>query len=380
MRSEETRLCSGKPEYHVVSAFTHRGCGGNLAGIVFLNDLTDMTDSEMATLAARLGYSETAFVAEDRGFSSFQSASEAERSDCSDSSVQGCRLDPLECGKSESGKLECGKSECRKFGGCFAIRYFTPVEEVDFCGHATVAAYALMYRKGMIPAAEDGDPRRYLTRTASGEVEVRVRSEGSVFLRMNPPKILRMLTEAERLELVRILGFASEGDGSTGGHVRLAASAGSRKFMRSSRSSSDFPEDFLELRGGLVYAGLPDVLFPVESREVLNALSPDFEELARFSERIGAVGVHVFAPERRDEDGILLYARNFAPLYGIPEESATGTSNAGLTAYLHEFGVLACGMPLTVLQGERMGNLSEIRTRMFEDGSVEIGGDAAPLS
>lgn len=35
--------------------------------------------------------------------------------------------------------------------------------------------------------------------------------------------------------------------------------------------------------------------------------------------------------------------RNFAPLYGIHEESATGTSNGALACYLHKYGVLSSG-------------------------------------
>ena len=37
------------------------------------------------------------------------------------------------------------------------------------------------------------------------------------------------------------------------------------------------------------------------------------------------------------------HCRNFAPLYAIPEEAATGTSNGALTYYLYRRGLTAAG-------------------------------------
>ena len=71
------------------SAFTETPEGGNPAGVVL--DATGLDDERMLAIAAELGYSETAFL------------------------------------------LPRG-------GGEFDVRYFSPVAEVPFCGHATIAA------------------------------------------------------------------------------------------------------------------------------------------------------------------------------------------------------------------------------------------------
>ncbi|WP_167976111.1 PhzF family phenazine biosynthesis isomerase [Lentzea indica] len=80
------------------SAFTKDPAGGNPAGVVL--DATDLTDDEMLAIAAKVGYSETAFV---------------------------FPRDERE----------------------FDVRYFSPKAEVPFCGHATIAtSVALAERIG----------------------------------------------------------------------------------------------------------------------------------------------------------------------------------------------------------------------------------------
>ncbi len=67
--------------------------------------------------------------------------------------------------------------------------------------------------------------------------------------------------------------------------------------------------------------------------------------------------------------GSTVQARMFAPTGGIPEDPATGSASAALTAYLAtlEAGDLA----LTIHQGEDMGRPSRIETRAeFADGAV----------
>jgi PhzF family phenazine biosynthesis protein len=82
------------------------------------------------------------------------------------------------------------------------------------------------------------------------------------------------------------------------------------------------------------------------------------------------------------EDRILADCSNFAPLLGIPEESATGTSNASLAYYLHEYGVIEENKEYLVIQGEHMGRRSEIRTRVVRNNNgikIQVGGNAVIL-
>lgn len=86
------------------TAFSSDPAGGNPAGVVL--DASGLDDSAMLAIAARLGYSESAF------------------------------LTPPPEGLGEPGRA-------------FTLRYFSPKAEVPFCGHATVAtAIALGERIG----------------------------------------------------------------------------------------------------------------------------------------------------------------------------------------------------------------------------------------
>lgn len=76
-------------------------------------------------------------------------------------------------------------------------------------------------------------------------------------------------------------------------------------------------------------------------------------------------------PSRGGTDPVAV-CRNFAPLYGIPEESATGTSNCALACYLHRYGHPASRYRF--LQGVTMGRTSAIEVRLSngEQGVLQV--------
>ena len=90
--------------------------------------------------------------------------------------------------------------------------------------------------------------------------------------------------------------------------------------------------------------------------------------------RLNAVSVHAFAFA---DDGYTAHVRDFAPLYDIPEESATGTANAALTYYLQQQNRIPLVGDFRFLQGEAMGRPSVVATRITDDGTVYVGGSAA---
>ena len=82
------------------------------------------------------------------------------------------------------------------------------------------------------------------------------------------------------------------------------------------------------------------------------------------------------------KDG-LIHARNFAPLYEIDEEAATGTSNGALTYYLYDYGIVRENDVNVVVQGEKMQRPSRISTQIVikEEGPlVKVGGLAVTLA
>ena len=123
----------------------------------------------------------------------------------------------------------------------------------------------------------------------------------------------------------------------------------------------------------VVSTGLPDIIMPVKDLESLNALQLDMAALSALSQELDVVGVHAFA---LTDDGYTAHVRNFAPLYGVPEESATGTANAALTHYLQRRGRVTAGDECRFMQGEAMERPSVVATALHADGSIWVGGDS----
>lgn len=269
---------------YVMDSFSDRIFGGNQAGVVLADKALE--PAVMQQVAAELKHSETAFVWQ---------------------TEEGNRL-----------------------------RYFTPAGEVDLCGHATVAAFALLRRLGRI---EDGT-HKALTRAGALEIEV---SGETVWMDMAPPKTLGILPEESWEELYGAYGLTLE----------------------------DRPAD---LPPEIVSTGLADIMMPVRDHETLLRAVQDERTVTELSRRFDVTGVHMFC---LGEEAV--YCSNFAPLYDIPEECATGTSNGALTYYLYERSLVEPERENLFLQGEHMERPSRILSRLtVQDGvvRVRIGGQA----
>lgn len=99
-----------------------------------------------------------------------------------------------------------------------------------------------------------------------------------------------------------------------------------------------------------VSTGLMDILLPVKDLETLEKAVQDETEVTRLSKHYDVVGVHMFCPNTPDAAA---HCRNFAPLYAIPEEAATGTSNGALTYYLYRRGFVQAGRTTTSSRARR---------------------------
>ena len=115
-------------------------------------------------------------------------------------------------------------------------------------------------------------------------------------------------------------------------------------------------------------------MIQVNDIATLQAMKPDMEAITEITRRYNAVSFHVFA---FGNDGYTAHVRDFGPLYGVPEESATGTANAALTYYLQQNGCLGQDAECAFLQGEAMGRPSVVATRIQADGNIFVGGTAA---
>ena len=213
----------------------------------------------------------------------------------------------------------------------FTLRYFTPCSEVELCGHATIASFGLMRHEGLI---DDG--ASCVNHTLAGDLAVNVGEQ--VMMQMAPPVAIDTAVDTERLH--RIM-------------------AGGRNV-----SWPDLPVE-------IISTGLPDIIMPVAGLEQLDALRPDMAALSALSQELEVVGVHAFALA---DDDFTAHVRNFGPLYGVPEESATGTANAALTHYLERQGLVARPTSCRFLQGEAMQRPSVVATSLVDDGAVWVGG------
>ena len=220
----------------------------------------------------------------------------------------------------------------------YHLRYFTPKAEVELCGHATIATFSLLHSLGIA----EGECR---CRTLAGDLCIEVGEK--VLMQMSAPRIVK--TIADIAPIYKALGI--------NGYIP-------------------------SLPVQVAYTGLEDIMIPIQDVEALNALHPDMEAVAALTEKHKAVSFHCFAlpTQAIGQSGnqtITAHVRDFAPLYGIPEESATGTANAALTHYLSTLGVIPAMGDFSYMQGEAMGRPSSVATRISADGTIYVGGTAA---
>lgn len=218
----------------------------------------------------------------------------------------------------------------------FQLRYFTPEGEVPLCGHATVSAFTVLREEKQLMCGQ------YQARTSAGELNVSVESN-KIWLEMPRGEFIKTLTAQEAARLYQAY------------HLDL----------------TDCPAD---MQPCIVKSGLADVLVPVSRKEALDCAKQNRDEVIAISKEQNLVGVHMFYCPQSGEP--TAYCRNFAPLFGIDEESATGTSNAALTHYLFLKQKIEKNAVNLFVQGEAMGKPSQIWSKVNEDGGIQIGGNA----
>ena len=271
------------------AAFTDRPTGGNPAGVVL--DATTMSDDEMLAVAAEVGFSETAFLTGGDG---------AERE----------------------------------------IRYFSPLAEVPFCGHATVAtAVALADRHG---------PGDVVFHTRNGPVPVTTRGDDqgriTATLTSVPPHVDEV-ADADLEETLSALGWARE-------------------------------ELDLELPPRVGFAGAHHLVIGAATRERLADLDYDFDRLAALMAARDWTTVQLVW---REDPG-RFHSRNPFPPGGVVEDPATGAAAAALGAYLRELGLVEPPATVTILQGEDLGRPGRLLVDIHEDRpEIDVTGAAVPM-
>ncbi|MFF3069162.1 PhzF family phenazine biosynthesis protein [Kitasatospora sp. NPDC057904] len=281
---------STTPEILRYTAFATRPEGGNPAGVV--PDATGLSDGRMLAIAAELGYSETAFLTPGTG------------------------------------------------RGAYAVRYFSPLAEVPFCGHATVAsAVALAARTG---------PGRFVFSTAVGEVPVEVAADADGVLRATltsvEPKV-EDVSEGDVAEALALLGWAA----------------------------ADLDPD---LPPRVAYAGARHLVLAAATRDRLARLAYDFDGLAAYMTARDLLTLQLVWRESAH----VFHVRDPFPVGGVVEDPATGTAAAAFGAYLRELGAVGAPAVLTLHQGEDLGRPGLLHVELREgDARVRVSGAAVPI-
>lgn len=269
------------------AAFTHDPEGGNPAGVVL--DAAGLSDAEQLAIAAELGYSETAFLTSP----------------------------PVGLGGAP--------------GRAFTVRYFSPLAEVPFCGHATVAA--------AVALAERIGPGELMFATAAGTVPVSVTVRDGVpyaTLTSVEPHVSEV-ADADLAETLAALGWtAAELD------PRLPAR--------------------------IAYAGARHLVLAAATRDRLARLDYDFDRLGAFMRALDLTTLQlVWAAPGATSKSAVFHVRDPFPVGGVVEDPATGAAAAAFGAYTRALGVVSAPATLTLHQGEDLGRPGLLEVRIAAD-------------
>lgn len=256
---------------------------GNPAGVVL--DADGARDDEMVGIAADLGHSETAFV----------------------TAIDGADV---------------------------TVRFFTPLAEIAFCGHATIATAVVLARTY-------GEADRVL-HVKAGDVPVVASTESAAFTAVPTP--VEALDPALLAELLSAL-----------------------------RLTPDQLDPALP--PALVHGGNLHPLVLVRPG-VLDGLDHDGGAVLALQNRLGWDGT-VPVVERVGPRHFA--SRNPFPRGGIREDPATGSAAAGLGAYLRAGGHLDVPAEIVIDQGASTGRPCRITVEIPASGGVLVRGSASPL-
>lgn len=292
--------------YAIYDVFTDTVLAGNPLAVVF--DADDLDDASMQAIAAEFNLSETVFITEPKG-------READ----------------------------------------FALRIFTPVEELPFAGHPTIGAAVAL---GLERSGEPGKRSRYVFEESVGDVltDVRINAQRHGSARFFLPRMPEPVGELPDVQAMA---------------VALGLDAA----------------DLLDtpVRGGLWSAGVPVAVVPLRYPERLADIQLDPLALERVFGGDQSCPVYVVAKASSTAFTLDWRVRMFGPHLGILEDPATGGAAAAFAGLIAQQGGHGDGEhAISIYQGVEMGRPSHIRLLIrIENGQLTeamIGGDAVRVA
>jgi PhzF family phenazine biosynthesis protein len=253
------------------AAFSSGEVGGNPAGVVLADAFPP--DDRMQAIAAEVGFSETAFAV--------PAAS-----------------------------------------GDWRVRYFSPENEVPFCGHATIAlGAALAGAKG---------PGTFALQLNAARISVEARREGALMAAalQSPPTRSRAVAPAVLAEALALFGY------------------------RAGQLDARIPP-------AVAHGGADHLVLAVHSRADLAAMHYALDAGRQLMLREGWTTILVAWAESERK----FHTRNPFASGGVYEDPATGAATAALAGYLRELG-WPHGGAIEIVQGEDMGTPSRLHAQI----------------
>ena len=275
------------------TAFSDAPGGGNPAGIVL--DASNLADAEMQAIAAEIGFAETAFIIE--------------------SSIDG-----------DSRHVR--------------VRYFSPLAEVPFCGHATVAT--------AVALADRGGEGVFVFETPVGPVTITTAADGDTIT----ASFTSVEPSVEPLDddvLETLLGL-------------LSASM--------ERLDPAFPPR-------VSFAGNRHPVIVFTDRDDFDSFTFDPDAMSDLMDVQGWTGtVTTILPTGAAE----FDSRNLFPVGTITEDPATGSAAAAFGAYLRALGLVDAPADIEITQGSHVGRPSRLRVHIPVTGGIVVTGTATPIA
>lgn len=224
------------------------------------------------------------------------------------------------------------------------VRIFTPKAELPFAGHPNVGTAFVLARMG-----RGGD--RLVFEEIAGLVPLDVKREGGIVVatRLAAPQALTIVETVSREIVASAAGLAPN---DIVGEPVVAATG--TKFL------------FAE----------------VTSRAVLAKAQYNVEAFRQHLPMERTVGIHLYVASTAD--GVDVHTRMFAPLFGVPEDPATGAANVTLIGLLAHYDSRAdLSLSKTIGQGFDMGRPSLLDASAEKKAgkvvATYIGGRCVPM-
>lgn len=250
-------------KYYVVDAFTESAFKGNPAAVCFLEE--DRDDQWLQALAVEFNLSQTGYLTR----------------------LNDSVSDPA---------LTSTPAK-------FRLRWFTPVAEVDLCGHATIAAAFTLFKSGLVNSniIEFSTLSGILTakkvpdnvKVANGSTIPNGEAQDSYFIELNfPADPSNEFNSADASLISKALGGAS----------------------------------VIDIRRTTV---TDDLLVLLPSGKAVVDIQPQYDEIQKCPGDRGVIVTAVAPPE----SGYDIYSRFFFPKFGINEDPVCGSAHCALASY-----------------------------------------------